>query len=408
MLINNSIVEQITLKYSHLEPLLNERSRRLWAATEASVLGYGGILAVHRATGLSQNTIRSGLKQMCSLPEEALSPDEIRAAGGGRPRLAVVDPSIVTDLDGLVEPTSRGEPECTLRWTCKSVNHLAIALQQMGHQVCAMTVYNLLRGMGYSLQSNRKTEEGNQHPDRNRQFEYIDRQVKAFSKQNRPVISIDTKKKENIGNFKNEGKEWQPKGEPTPVKSHDFPDQTLGKAIPYGVYDLRQNQGWVNVGIDHDTAEFAVESIRRWWEQLGKAHYPRSKHLLITADCGGSNGYRNRLWKLKLQEFADETGLNLHVCHFPPGTSKWNKIEHRLFCHITTNWRGQPLTSLQTVINLISNTTTQKGLDVYAQLDDNLYPTGIKVTDEQFNGLNIQRRRFHGEWNYLIHPRKTP
>lgn len=405
-MIPDLVVEQIELKYSHLEPLLNERTRRLWAATEAAALGYGGIRAVHRATGLSENTIRAGLSEL-ETESVSLRAERIRQTGGGRKRVEQQQPGILEALDQLVEPSSRGEPECPLRWTCKSVNQLASALQGQGYSVCAMTVYTLLTEMGYSLQSNRKTQEGKQHPERDEQFQYIARQVEAFQARHRPVISIDTKKKENIGEFKNAGQEWQPKGEPTPVKIHDFPDKILGKAIPYGIYDLTQNQGWVNVGIDHDTAEFAVESIRRWWQQLGQAHYPRSKHLLITADCGGSNGYRNRLWKLKLQEFADESGLTLHVCHFPPGTSKWNKIEHRLFCHITTNWRSKPLTSLETVINLISNTTTQTGLEVHAQLDDNLYPTGIQVTDEQFSAIAIQRCRFHGDWNYRIVPRKT-
>lgn len=406
-MISDAVVKQIENKYQHLSPLLNERSRRLWAATEADALGYGGILALHRATGLSQNTIRAGLKELSVDSTEVLAPERIRQVGGGRKRVEEQDSSILEALDNLVETTSRGDPECPLRWTCKSVNHLADALQNQGYRVCAMTVYTLLVEMGYSLQSNRKTQEGQHHPDRDEQFQQIARQVKAFQRQHRPVISIDTKKKENLGQFKNGGQEWQPKGEPIAVKTHDFPDKTKGKAIPYGIYDLTQNQGWVNVGIDHDTAEFAVASIRRWWQQLGVAQYRRSKHLLITADCGGSNGYRNRLWKLKLQEFADETGLTLHVCHFPPGTSKWNKIEHRLFCHITTNWRGQPLTSLETVINLISNTTTQAGLEVHAQLDDNLYPTGIQVSDEQFNAIHIERCRFHGEWNYRIVPRKT-
>jgi transposase len=399
-------VEQIENKYSHLEPFLNERSRRLWAAAEASALGYGGILAVHRATGLSQNTIRSGLQELKTASASLPAPDRIRRPGGGRKRVEAREPEILEALDQLVEPSSRGEPECPLRWTCKSVNQLAAALQGQGYSVCAMTVYNLLREMGYSLQSNRKTQEGKQHPDRAQQFEYIAQQVKAFEKQHRPVISIDTKKKENIGNFKNKGQEWHPQGEPIRVKTHDFPDKTLGKAIPYGVYDLTHNQGCVNVGVDHDTAEFAVESIRRWWQQLGQVQYSRSKHLLITADCGGSNGNRNRLWKLKLQDFADESGLTLQVCHFPPSTSKWNKIEHRLFCHITTNWRGQPLSSLETVVNLISNTTTQAGLEVHAQIDDNLYPTGIQVTDKQFSAIAIRPCQFHGEWNYRIKPRK--
>ncbi len=405
-MIPDSVVKQIEIKYKHLNPFLNERTRRLWAATEASALGYGGILAIHRATGVSHNTIRAGLKELNRESSFLASPHRIRKSGSGRKRVEEREPSILEALDRLVEPSSRGEPECPLRWTCKSVNQLANALQGQGYAVCAMTVYTLLIAMGYSLQSNRKTQEGKQHPERDGQFQHIAQQVKSFQSQHRPVISIDTKKKENIGQFKNGGQEWHLKGEPTLVKTHDFPDQTQGKAIPYGVYDLTQNQGWVNVGIDHDTAEFAVESIRRWWQQLGQAQYRRGKHLLITADCGGSNGYRNRLWKLKLQEFADETGLTLHICHFPPGTSKWNKIEHRLFCHITTNWRSKPLTSLETVINLIGNTTTQAGLEVHAQIDDNLYPTGIQVTDEQFSAIAIQRCRFHGEWNYRIVPRK--
>lgn len=406
-MISDTVVQQIEEKYHHLSPYLNERSRRLWAATEALALGYGGIVAVQRATSISQNTIRAGLAELESEALDLAPIGRIRQVGGGRKRVEEQQPSIVEALDQLVEPSSRGEPECPLRWTCKSVNQLADALQQQGYQISAMTVYTLLVEMGYSLQSNRKTQEGKQHPDRDAQFQHIARQVEAFQRQHRPVISIDTKKKENLGQFKNGGQEWQPQGQPVEVKTHDFPDKTQGKAIPYGIYDLTHNQGWVNVGIDHDTAEFAVESIRRWWQQMGQAQYPRSKHLLITADCGGSNGYRNRLWKLQLQKFADETGLTLHLCHFPPGTSKWNKIEHRLFCHITTNWRGQPLTDLQTVINLIGNTTTQTGLEVHAQLDDNLYPTGIQVSEEQFNAIAIERCRFHGEWNYRIVPRKT-
>jgi Rhodopirellula transposase DDE domain len=406
-MISNSVVEQLKTKYEQLKPFLNERSRRLWAATESAALGFGGILALQRATGLSRNTIAAGLKELRESKEFPLDPSQIRRAGGGRPRAIARNPELMSALDSLVEPTSRGEPECSLRWTCKSVNHLAQALQEMGHQVCAKTVYNLLGTMGYSLQSNRKTEEGEQHPDRNAQFEYIDKQVQNFQKRRCPVISIDTKKKENIGNFKNGGKEWQPKGKPTPVKTHDFPDKSMGKAIPYGVYDVTKNQGWVSVGIDHDTAEFAVESIRRWWQQMGQEHYRRSRELLIMADCGGSNGYRTRLWKLKLQEFSDETGLILKICHFPPGTSKWNKIEHKLFCQITSNWRGKPLTSLEVVINLIANTKTQKGLEVYAELDDNLYPTGVKVTDEEFDAIDIRRMKFHGEWNYAIHPRRN-
>ncbi|NJL41413.1 MAG: ISAzo13 family transposase [Leptolyngbyaceae cyanobacterium SM1_4_3] len=305
-----------------------------------------------------------------------------------------------------MNPPTRGDPQSTLRWTCKSVNKLAQALKQQGHCISAKTVYTLLRSMDYSLQSNRKTREGKDHPERDAQFEHIATTVAQFQHQQCPVISIDTKKKELVGNFQNRGQEWEAQGEPVEVNVHDFPDKTLGKAIPYGVYDLSENQGWVSVGIDHDTAEFAVESIRHWWLEMGQPLYCKSKHLLITADCGGSNGYRNRLWKLKLQEFADEMGLTVHLCHFPPGTSKWNKIEHRLFCHITQNWRARPLTSLQVIINLIGSTTTEQGLEVRAHLDQNQYKTGIKVTDEQFNSIAIRRQRFHGDWNYQISPRK--
>jgi transposase len=405
-MISELVVKQIETKYNHLHPFLNERSRRLWAATEASALGYGGITAVERATSISANTIRSGLRELESAAVEQLRVERIRNVGGGRKRIEEREQGIVEALDQLVEPSTRGDPECCLRWTCKSVNQLAKALKEQGYVVCAMTVYTLLVEMGYSLQSNRKTLEGQQHPERDEQFQYIAQKVQAFQEQHRPVISIDTKKKENIGLFKNSGREWQPQKDPVCVNIHDFPDKTLGKAIPYGIYDLTRNQGWVNVGIDHDTAEFAVESIRRWWQQLGQSQYPRNKHLLITADCGGSNSNRSRLWKLKLQEFADESGLTLHICHFPPGTSKWNKIEHRLFCHITTNWRGQPLSSLATIVNLIGSTTTQTGLEVHSQIDDNLYPTGIRVSDAQFNAISIQRCRFHGEWNYRITPRR--
>ena len=312
---------------------------------------------------------------------------------------------LLSDLESLIEPMTLGDPESPLKWTSKSVVKLAAVLNLGGHRTSPKSVYNLLESLGYSLQSNRKTRDGSSHPDRDDQFLHISNQVKHFQSQNEPVISVDTKKKELIGDFKNSGTEWCEKERPIEVKMHDFVDPKLGKAIPYGIYDLTSNQGWVNVGIDHDTAEFAVESIRHWWYSMGKQVYPTSQHIMITADCGGSNSYRSRLWKLKLQELATETGKNIHVCHFPPGTSKWNKIEHRLFCHITQNWRGRPLTSLQVVINLIRNTTTTQGLEVEARLDPNLYKTGIKVTDQELDTIAIERNSFHGEWNYIIKPK---
>lgn len=406
-MIETEVIEQIRDKYEAFEPYLNEQTRRVWAAIEARSLGYGGISAVSEATGLSRNTIAAGMQSLEAVGDGTGIAGMIRKPGGGRKRVEEQDETLIESLDSLVEPMTRGDPESPLRWSCKSVTKLAQELQQQGHQVCAKTVYTLLKSMDYSLQSNRKTREGNDHPDRDAQFQEIATTVTKFQRVHRPVISIDAKKKELVGNFHNPGQEWHPKGEPTEVNVHDFPDKTLGKAIPYGVYDLALNQGWVSVGINHDTAEFAVESIRHWWLEMGQSLYPRSKHLLITADCGGSNGYRNRLWKLQLQAFADEMDLTIHVCHFPPGTSKWNKIEHRLFCHITQNWRGRPLTSLQVVVNLINSTTTQQGLEVRAQLDKNQYKTGIKVTAEQFSAIAIQRKRFHGDWNYQISPRKT-
>jgi hypothetical protein len=338
-------------------------------------------------------------------PLAAASPQEIRRSGAGRKRVETVDQTLLNDLESLVEPTTRGDPQSPLRWTCKSVNKLAEQLQKMGHQVCAKTVYTLLRSMDYSLQSNRKTQEGADQPERDKQFQHITHSVLQFQQMHRPVISVDTKKKELIGNFKNNGQEWQPKQQPVEVNVYDFKDDELGKAIPYGVYDLSFNQGWVSVGIDHDTAEFAVESIRHWWYEMGKPLYPRSKHLLITADCGGSNSNRTHLWKLKLQQLADELEMTIHMCHFPPGTSKWNKIEHRMFYHITPNWRGRPLTSRQVVVNLISQTTTTEGLEIRAMLDENTYHTGIEVSDQDFDAIALHRARFHGDWNYQIKPR---
>lgn len=405
------VIETLQGKYESFLPYLNERTRRVWAAIEAEALGYGGVSAVAKATGLSRNTITAGLRELQGQTATSLAgafPEQIRRGGGGRKRVEMVDPTILRDLESLVEPNTRGDPQSPLRWTSKSVTKLAVQLQKMGHSVCPKTVYTLLGSLGYSLQSNRKTEEGSEHPDRDKQFHYIAQHVLQFQHLHRPVISVDTKKKELIGNFKNNGQEWQPKQQPIEVNLYDFKDEELGKAIPYGVYDLLFNQGWVSVGIDHDTAEFAVETIRHWWYEMGKPLYPHSKHLLITADCGGSNGNRSRLWKLKLQELADEAAMTIHVCHFPPGTSKWNKIEHRMFCHITHNWRGRPLTSRRVIVNLISQTTTVEGLEIHAKLDSKKYKTGIEVSDEEFNNIALYAQRFHGDWNYQIKPRRTP
>ena len=399
------VIKNIQNKYKSFLPYLNERTRRIWAAIEATTLGYGGVSAVAAATGLSRNTIAAGMRELQNNKGKAVVPVQIRQPGAGRKLVEEIDSTILEALESLVEPTTRGDPQSSLRWTCKSVTKLAEELQRLGHQVCPKTVYNLLQAMNYSLQSNRKTTEGSTHPDRDKQFEHIANTVTRFQQRHRPVISVDTKKKELVGNYKNTGQEWQPKRQPTEVNIHDFVDPKLGKVIPYGVYDLSLNQGFVSVGIDHDTAEFAVESIRHWWYEMGKSLYPRSKHLLITADGGGSNGNRNRLWKLKLQELADETGLTIHVCHFPPGTSKWNQIEHRMFCHITTNWRGRPLTSRQVVVNLIGHTMTQSGLEITAMLDENCYNVGIQVTEQEFESIAIHKSRFHGDWNYQINPR---
>jgi hypothetical protein len=361
---------------------------------------------VARATGLAWNTIKAGMRE---LDERAERPGQavdgrVRRPGGGRKRLTETDPQLLGALQALVDPATRGHPQSPLRWTCKSTAKLAEELTRMNHPVTDRTVAAMLKENGYSLQANRKTREGNQHPDRNAQFEHINRQVVAFHKQRQPVISVDTKKKELVGDFRNAGREWRPKGEPQEVRVHDFKDKQLGKAIPYGVYDLASNEGWVSVGITHDTARFAAASIRRWWNEMGAARFPGARKLMITADGGGSNSSRNRLWKVVLQELADELGLSLHVCHFPPGTSKWNKIEHRMFCFITSNWRGRPLTSLQTIVELIGATTTATGLIVRAAIDEAEYETGIKVSDEQLAQVNLKRSNFHGEWNYTIRP----
>jgi hypothetical protein len=400
-------VTRIRRKYKSLSPELDERRRRQWAAAEARDLGWGGVSAVAHATGLSRTTIIAGRGELV-LParQRAAEAMRVRHPGGGRRPLAETDPGLMAALEALVEPTSRGDPESPLRWTCKSIRRLADELTRENHPVGAVTVAKLLRQAGYSLQANRKTREGASHPDRNAQFEYINESVRRFLQRGQPAISVDTKKKELVGDFKNAGREWRPRGTPEEVRVHDFLIKALGKAIPYGVYDMLNNQGWVNVGIDHDTAQFAANSIRRWWSEMGQHRFPRAKELLITADGGGSNSHRSRLWKVSLQELADDLKLKLFVCHFPPGTSKWNKIEHRLFSFITHNWRGRPLTSHQTIVNLIASTTTRAGLIVKAALDTNHYETKIKVPDEQLARLRLKRHEFHGDWNYTITPRK--
>lgn len=402
------LIERIRVKFHALDAVLDERSRRQWAATEAREYGYGGVTAVATATGLARDTIAAGVRE---LEHRQRHPDEpvaarLRRCGGGRKPLTASDPTLAAALEALVEPLARGDPESPLRWTCKSTRRLADELTRQGHRVGYRTVAWLLHGAGYSLQANRKTREGNQHPDRNAQFEFINAQALRFQGRRQPVISVDTKKKELIGDFKNGGREWCPEGEPERVRVHDFPDEELGKAIPYGVYDVTNNQGWVSVGIDHDTAYFATASIRRWWLEMGTGRFPRARELLITADGGGSNGYRTRLWKVALQELADEIDLTLTVSHFPPGTSKWNKVEHRLFSFITQNWRGKPLVSVQVIVNLIAATSTRKGLVVRAALDEGRYETGITVTDDQMAKLELEPAQFHGEWNYTISPRR--
>jgi hypothetical protein len=408
-------VEVVEAKYRALADRLDEATLRLWAAAEASSLGRGGVSTVAKAAGLSRTTIYAGLAEIKAAGKAAgrrskvaapVRPTKrVRAPGGGRKKLVDRDTTLLVHLDALVEPTSRGDPMSPLRWTCKSTTRLAEELARQGHQVSQRTVCDLLAQLNYSLQSVRKTREGSHHPDRDAQFRHIAQMVMSYQRQRQPVISVDTKKKELVGDFKNAGREWRPAGRPEPVRVHDFIDPELGKVSPYGVYDLTANVGWVSVGIDHDTAEFAVQSIRRWWLEMGRPLYRKAKRLLITADCGGSNGYRVRLWRLQLQRLADEQGLTVQVCHFPPGTSKWNKIEHRMFCHITNNWRGRPLLTRQVVVNLIGSVTTEQGLRVRAELDENSYDAGIKVTDAELAAVAIERDEFHGEWNYRIKPR---
>ncbi len=388
-------------KFSGLSCALNERSRRLWAATEAKAIGHGGITLVERAVGISRSTISRGIRELAREPLEGA---RIRSAGGGRKRTAEKDLTLRRDLEALVEPTASGDPESPLRWTSKSVRKLAAQLQSMGHPVSHRMVAELLHEAGYSLQGNRKTMEGTSHPDRDAQFRYINEQVRRFQRSHQPVISVDTKKKELVGDFKNAGREWRPKGEPAPVRVHDFIIPRKGKAIPYGVYDLTRNAGWVSIGIDHDTASFAVRAIRRWWQFMGRAAYPKAKELLITADSGGSNGARVRLWKWELQRIANATDRSISVCHFPPGTSKWNKIEHQLFSYISKNWRGKPLVSLAVIVSLIASTRTEGGLRVRCELDKRRYPKACKVSDAQMAQINLHRHRFHGDWNYTIRP----
>jgi hypothetical protein len=397
-------VRVIAEKFAALERVLDERARRIWAAAEAHAIGRGGISRVAEATGLSRITIRSGLSELHPSPGGGMTTGRTRRPGGGRKPLTEHDPKLIRALEILVDPVTRGDPMSPLRWTCKSAANLAAELRAQGRPVSERSVNRLLHASGYSLQSNRKTIEGGDHPDRDAQFQHINRRVEAFQKQGQPVVSVDAKKKELVGRFRNGGLEWQPSGEPEKVKVYDFIDKDLGRAIPYGVYDQTANAGWVGVGVDHDTAEFAVETLRRWWRNMGRRVYPQATKLLITADGGGSNGCRCRLWKMELQRLASETGLRISVCHFPPGTSKWNKIEHRMFCHITENWRGRPLVSREVVVNLIGNTKTEKGLSIRSELDDGSYPTGRKVTDEQMKSLSIKKDKFHGEWNYTVLP----
>ncbi len=401
----------IAKRFSLLSPILNERQLRLYVAAEALAIGRGGITLVSLASGVSRPTITVGCKELSELEggkgASSNADGRVRKSGGGRKRTVELDPTLRSDLEGLIEPVTRGDPGSPLRWTAKSVRNLAEELGNLGHATSHRMVVELLKEMGYSLQANRKALEGNERPDRNAQFENIYRKVKDFQAACQPVISVDMKKKELVGNFKNGGCELRPKGEPEDVRVHDFEIPELGKVAPYGVYDQTRNAGWVNVGADSDTAVFAVESIRRWWKTMGKDAYPKADCLLITADCGGSNGTRLRLWKTELQQFANETGMAISVSHLPPGTSKWNKIEHRLFAYISQNWRGKPLVSHEVIVNLIASTTTRKGLVVRCALDTNRYPKGIKVSDDELQQVKILRQEFHGEWNYTIYPR-TP
>jgi len=402
--VDNELVGMVEEKYEIIGEVLDERGRRLWAAAEAKYLPHGGVSIVAKATGMSRTTIHAGMKELEAEERRSLPVGRSRKPGGGRKAVTHHAPDIMEALDKLVEPTTRGDPESPLRWTCKSTRRLAAELQQQGYQIGDRKVADLLYQMRYSLQANAKTIEGNQHPDRNAQFEYINDQTKEFHHRHQPVISVDTKKKELVGDFRNSGREWRPQGEPEKTRVHDFEDKELGKVIPYGIYDLHDNSGWVSVGIDHDTSDFAIDSILSWWKQMGRKTYGDAKELLIMADGGGSNSSRSRLWKIGVQRLANTTGLQIHVCHFPPGTSKWNKIEHRMFSFITQNWRGQPLVSHETIVNLIGSTTTAAGLRIKAKLNSKKYPVGIKVDNSELASIRLKPARFHGEWNYTVTP----
>jgi len=405
-MISSTQEQAVKAKYEVLKPELDERGRRLWAATEARSLGHGGIATVARATGLAESTVRLGKKALTNPAMATGSPRRVRRHGAGRTSLTAQDQTLLTALDALVEPTTRGDPMSPLRWTCKSTRRLAQELCRQGYQVSHRKVGQLLTALNYSLQGTRTTREGTAHPDRNAQFEYINTRVKDFQHRGQPVVSVDTKKKELVGDFANGGREYHPQGVPEQVRVHDLIDKHLGKAIPYGVYDMTQNCAWVSVGVDHDTAEFAVATVQQWWQRMGCHMYPQAQQVLMTADGGGSNGSRSRLWKVELQKLSDVTGLEVSVCHVPPGTSKWNKIEHRVFCHMTENWRGRPLVSREVIVNLIANTTTDMGLRVEAALDPNPYETGKKVSDEELAQVNLYPADFHGnDWNYVIKPR---
>ena len=393
--------EALPQKFASIWRFLDERTRRIMAANEAIGLGYGGISRVRRACGLSRKAITKGIQE---IKDGSFPLGRIRRAGAGRKQITASDPQILTALESLIDPETRGDPESPLRWTCKSTRTLAMQLSKQNHPVSHVKVAQLLHNQNFSLQSNRKTEEGDDHPDRDAQFRHINAQVKKSLAAGMPVISVDTKKKELIGNYVNYGQQWLPAKQPVPVNGHDFPSPAVPRAFPYGIYDLGRNSGFVNVGTDHDTGAFAVASIRGWWRFEGRRLYPKAREVLVTADGGGSNGSRLRLWKLELQKLADETGLPFSVCHFPPGTSKWNKIEHRLFSFISSNWRGEPLRDYETIVNLISKTTTAKGLKVKCRLDRRKYPTGRKVSDEEMKAVNLKRNSFQGNWNYVIRP----
>lgn len=396
---------QITQAYRSFAPVLHERFRRLFAAMLAESLGLGGVTLVSQATGLARSTIGRGIRELAAIASGEGPGDFVRRPGGGRKKASESDPALVEDLKRLVDPATRGDPESPLRWVSKSTRHLAEALTELGHRVSHETVRLLLRELEFSLQGNRKTREGGQHPDRNAQFEHIATQARKFMDAGQPVISVDAKKKELVGDFHNGGREWQPQGEPEEVRAHDFPDAQLGKATPYGVYDIAADEGWVSVGIDHDTAEFAAAAIKGWWKRMGSQRYPEARHLMINADGGGSNSSRGKLWKTSLQGLADDLGLRIWVCHFPPGTSKWNKIEHRMFSRITQNWRGRPLTSIEVIISLIANTRMGSGVQLRAEKDPGKYPKGKQISQQDLDDVRLLRQEFHGEWNYVILPK---